>query len=127
MKFLFFSLTVNVNSQVCNNAVQYSTCSSNSGCGCLLYSFSDTMGICGLTTQSCSLFVPCQNDACTQTGYICVRHPQCNSNPICYPPTSFDQNSCPQVIGIFITSVYLHVVINSIYFSFDLYWCIRYW
>ncbi len=93
---------MNVNSQTCSNAVQYSACSSNSECGCLSYSFSDAVGVCGLVTQSCSLFVPCQspNDACTQTGYICVRHPRCSSSPICYPSTSFDQNACPSVIGI---------------------------
>jgi hypothetical protein len=94
---------VNVNSQICSNAAQYSACSSNSACGCLSYSFSDTAGVCGLITQSCSLYTPCQsqNDACLQTGYVCVRHPQCSSNPICYPPTSFDQNACPPVISIY--------------------------
>ncbi len=79
---------MNVNSQICSNAVQYGSCSSNSACGCLSYSFSDTMGICGLLTQSCSEFVACQppNDACAQIGYVCVRHSRCSSNALCYPP-----------------------------------------
>jgi len=98
--FAILSLTVNVNSQICSNAAQYTACSLNSGCACLSYSFSNTTGVCGLVNQSCSLFSSClsPNDGCAQTGYICVRHPRCSSNPICYPPTSFDQNACPRVI-----------------------------
>ncbi len=92
---------MNVYGQICNNASQYSACSTNSNCGCLLYSFSDTTGVCGLLTQSCSSFVPCQspNDACLQSGYVCVRHPQCSSSALCYPSTMFDQSSCPPIPG----------------------------
>ncbi len=92
---------MNVNGQICSNAIQYSACSSNSDCGCLSYSFSDDIGVCGLLTQSCSNFVPCQSpfDDCAQSGYVCVRHPQCNSSPVCYPPSMFDLSACPPAIS----------------------------
>ncbi len=101
---------MNVNGQICSNATQYSACSSNSNCGCLSYSFSNTMGVCGLITQSCSSFVTCQspNDACAQSGYVCVRHPQCYSSPICYPSTMFDQSTCPPIPGN------CHILINPV-------------
>jgi hypothetical protein len=95
--FVILSLTVNVNSQTCNNATQYSACSLNSQCGCLSFSFSDSWGVCGLLNQSCSQFASCQspNDACVQPQHICVRHPRCSSTPVCYPLSSIDQSACP--------------------------------
>lgn len=113
------NLIVDVNSQACNNAAQYSSCSSNSGCGCLSYSFSDTMGVCGLLSQSCSEFVACQspNDACAQTGHVCVRHPQCSSSPLCFPSSMFHDDVCPPVIGNY---YYIHIkmkfFVDIIYF-----------
>jgi hypothetical protein len=93
--FVILSLTVNVNSQTCDGATQYSACSFSSGCGCLALSFSDSFGICGLLNQSCAQFTPCQNDACAQLDHICVRHPRCSSTPVCYPLSLIDQSVCP--------------------------------
>ncbi len=95
----FVNLIVNVNSQTCNGAIQYSACSLNSGCGCLSLSFSDSFGICGALNGSCSQFTPCQNDACAQVQHICVRHPRCSSIPVCYPLSSIDQSVCPIKTG----------------------------
>lgn len=88
--------------QQCANAATYTGCSANSNCGCLPYSFSDTMGVCGDVSVSCSQFVACQspNDACAQSGYICVRHPSCSSLPICYPVSLIDDSVCPSIKGI---------------------------
>jgi len=95
--FVVLSLTVNVNSQTCESATQYSACSLSSECGCLSLSFSDNLGICGHLGQSCSEFSPCQspNDACAQSQHICVRHPRCSSSPLCYPLSLIDQSVCP--------------------------------
>lgn len=59
------------------------------------------MGVCGLLTPSCSSFSLCQssNDACTQSDHVCVRHPRCNSQPLCYPLSLIDENTCPTGFG----------------------------
>jgi hypothetical protein len=77
---------------------QYSACSTNSQCGCLPFSFSDSFSICGLVSSSCSQFSPCQtpNDACPQQ-HICVRHTRCDSRPLCYPMSMTYQSVCPTV------------------------------
>lgn len=99
--FLFFSLTVNVNSQACNNAAQYSACSTNTDCECLLYPSSDSMGICTFLVESCSGLVPCESstNTCVDSGHICVRHPRCNSLPLCYPSILASDSMCPLMIG----------------------------
>ncbi|CAF4217803.1 unnamed protein product [Rotaria sordida] len=101
---LILSLTVNVNSQTCSGISQYGQCSSNNGCGCLHLSFTDDIGICALIGVSCSRLSPCQspNDACQETDHICVRHPQCNSQPLCYPLSMVDQRLCPPAMTTFI-------------------------
>ena len=62
----------------------------------MTYAFPNTIGACGLLTQSCSEFVPCvaPNYLCSQSGYTCVYHPRCNSNPVCFPSTMLDQSVC---------------------------------
>lgn len=90
----------------CDNADEYNSCSLNSDCGCLLYSFSVTKGVCGSLTQTCSDFVPCQspNDICPQSGYICVRHRRCHSLSLCYPLTMTQEDICPPKKGFHLTS-----------------------
>jgi hypothetical protein len=87
-----------VNGQRCQGASQYGTCSSNSECGCLSYSFSDYFGVCGIVTSSCSQFTPCQSsfDTC-QPQHVCVRHPRCDSRPLCYPMSMIEENRCPPI------------------------------
>jgi hypothetical protein len=93
---IVFSLTVNVKSQTCQGTYQYAQCSSNSACGCLSLPFADNIGICALLGVSCSRLSPCQSDdSCEKTDHICVRHPQCDSRPLCYPLTMTDQRLCP--------------------------------
>jgi hypothetical protein len=90
----------NVKSQTCDSTSQDSSCSSNSACGCLPIEFSDNIGICGLTGVICSRLSPCQpDDTCQNSGYICVRHSQCGSTPLCYPLLLIDQRLCPPIMS----------------------------
>ncbi|CAF3656677.1 unnamed protein product [Rotaria sp. Silwood1] len=88
---------VNINSQTCHGKSQYDLCSSNNGCGCLQLSLSDDIGICAILDLTCSRLKPCQSpdDTCETTDHICVRHPRCNSSPLCYPLSMIDQRLCP--------------------------------
>ncbi|CAF5054576.1 unnamed protein product, partial [Rotaria sp. Silwood1] len=88
---------VNINGQTCHGKSQYDLCSSNNGCGCLQLSLSDDIGICAILDLTCSRLKPCQSpdDTCETTDHICVRHPRCNSSPLCYPLSMIDQRLCP--------------------------------
>ena len=52
------------------------------------------MGVCGDVRSSCSQMAPCQSpdDTCAQTKYICIRHTQCDSRPLCYPLSMADDS-----------------------------------
>lgn len=91
-----------MNSQTCNVATQFTTCSSNSECVCFPLSNSNTLGICGLRNASCSDFVPCQSpdDSCAQPEHICISPPRCGSPRLCYPLSMTDQTLCPSLPGI---------------------------
>lgn len=94
-------IVVVLNSQTCIVEIQFNTCSSNSACGCLPLSNSNTLGICGLRNASCSEFAPCQspNDSCAQPEHVCIRPPRCGSPLICYPLWMADQTLCPPSQG----------------------------
>ena len=89
-----------VSSQICTDSTDYGACSSNPSCGCLLDVNNGDTGLCGLWTLSCSSLAACQTpyNTCAQSGYVCVRHPQCSLLPVCYPSTSIDEETCPLVI-----------------------------
>ncbi|UJR06796.1 hypothetical protein I4U23_011083 [Adineta vaga] len=91
------SLTGNVHSQTCHGTIQYGHCSSNNGCGCLHFSYADDVGICAVLGLNCTRLSPCQwpYDTCERADHVCVRHPQCNSSPLCYPLQMVDQQLCP--------------------------------
>ncbi|CAF3963131.1 unnamed protein product [Rotaria sordida] len=96
--FILLSLTVvNINGQTCHGKSQYDLCSSNNECGCLQLSLSNNVGICAILDLSCSRLQPCQapGDTCETTDHVCVRHPRCNSSPLCYPLSMIDQRLCP--------------------------------
>jgi hypothetical protein len=78
---------------------QYDSCSINSGCGCLHMSSTEGVGICGFLSLPCSKLLPCNslNDECDQPESICVRHPRCNANPVCYPASMMDKRICPKI------------------------------
>lgn len=60
----------------------------------------DTIAVCALLGVSCSQLRSCQlpDNTCEQSDHICVLHPNCNSNPLCYPMTIVDQTLCPSTI-----------------------------
>ncbi|CAF3842976.1 unnamed protein product [Rotaria sordida] len=96
--FILLSLiVVNINGQTCHGKSQYDLCSSNNECGCLQLSLSNNVGICAILDLSCSRLQPCQSpgDTCETTDHVCVRHPRCNSSPLCYSLSMIDQRLCP--------------------------------
>ncbi|CAM4830533.1 unnamed protein product, partial [Rotaria magnacalcarata] len=58
---------------------------------------SDKSGICGFLWVACSRLDPCQTpgNTCEKPDHKCVRHPQCNSAPVCYPISMIDKQICP--------------------------------
>ncbi|CAF1454972.1 unnamed protein product [Adineta ricciae] len=91
------SLIVSIKCQCqSGNSSQYDQCSQNAQCACLQYSFSSSMYVCGLVSYSCGQFPQCRppNDAC-DANEICIRHPRCNSQPVCYPLSMINEQSCP--------------------------------
>ncbi|CAF0767858.1 unnamed protein product [Adineta ricciae] len=91
------SLTAHVHGQTCHGISQYGQCSSNRGCGCLHFSLADDVGICAVLGLNCTRLSPCQwpDDTCEKADHVCVRHPHCNSNPLCYPLHMVNQRLCP--------------------------------
>jgi hypothetical protein len=76
-----------MNCYICDGMSQYDRCSRNSACGCFHMIGADNIGISEFIWTSCSEFDLCESSSntCNKGGHICVCHPQCNSNPICYP------------------------------------------
>ncbi|CAM4971838.1 unnamed protein product [Rotaria socialis] len=83
--------------KTCREASQYSQCSTNKDCGCFPLTTSDKSGICGFLWVACSRLDPCQTpgNTCEKPDHKCVRHPQCNSAPVCYPISMIDKQICP--------------------------------
>ena len=90
-----------MNSQICQGISQYGQCSTNTACGCFHMTDANDIGICGFLWAPCSQLVPCgsSNNACDNPDHICVRHPRCNSLPVCYPVSMIDQRICPPIKG----------------------------
>ncbi|CAF0764137.1 unnamed protein product [Adineta steineri] len=96
--FILLSITVQVNSQICEKTPQYGECSTNSACGCFhMIGANDDVGVCGFLWPTCSRMLRCNSsdNSCLQPSTICVHHPQCDDFPLCYPVTMIDQNMCP--------------------------------
>ncbi|CAF4186861.1 unnamed protein product [Rotaria magnacalcarata] len=54
-------------------------------------------GICGFLWVTCSHLVACSSphNGCEKTGHVCIQHPQCQNNPVCYPLYLIDEIICP--------------------------------
>ncbi|CAF2046393.1 unnamed protein product [Rotaria magnacalcarata] len=97
-RFLLFAIFSSyISSETCRDASQYSECSTNKDCGCFPLATSDKSGICGFLWVACSRLDPCQTpgNTCEKLDHKCVRHPQCNSAPVCYPISMIDKQICP--------------------------------
>ncbi|CAF0934639.1 unnamed protein product [Adineta steineri] len=57
----------------------------------------DDTGVCGFLWPTCSRLVRCNSsdNSCLQPNTICVRHPQCEDYPLCYPTAMIDYKMCP--------------------------------
>jgi hypothetical protein len=90
---------VRVKSQICHGTSQNDRCSTNPACGCLHMTSAADTGICSFLNGSCSELISCKfgNNDCYEPGHICVRHPQCFSDPVCYPVSMIDQQICPPI------------------------------
>ncbi|CAF0718848.1 unnamed protein product [Adineta steineri] len=96
--FIFLSITVQINSEICEKTPQYGECSTNSACGCFhMVGADDNAGVCGFLWPTCSRLLRCNSsdNSCLQPNTICVHHPQCDDFPICYPTAMIGQNMCP--------------------------------
>ncbi|CAF1154045.1 unnamed protein product [Adineta steineri] len=96
--FIILSITVQIESQICEKKPQYGECSINSACGCFrLMGVNNNTGICGFRWPTCSRLVLCNSldNSCSQSNTTCVQHPQCNDLPLCYPVTMTSQSICP--------------------------------
>ncbi|CAF1460799.1 unnamed protein product [Adineta ricciae] len=94
---IFSCIIFQVNCQICYNMSQYDRCSKNSACGCFKMVNTENFGICASLRPICSQLDLCEssNNVCTKDNHICVRHPSCNSNPVCYPISMMDEKICP--------------------------------
>ncbi|CAF1222340.1 unnamed protein product [Adineta steineri] len=95
---ILLSITGQVKSQTCKNVAQYDRCSKNSACGCFhRVGANDDAGICGFLWPTCSSLLPCNTstNSCTQSNTVCVQHPRCHEQPLCYPTAMSKQNICP--------------------------------
>nr|BAJ99140.1 predicted protein [Hordeum vulgare subsp. vulgare] len=99
---VFNALIVPVYSQTCQGTAVYAPCSSNSACGCFPMVTADNFGVCGFLWLTCARLTPCQgtNDYCEQPDHVCVRHPRCQNQPVCYPLQMIDQRVCPPPTNI---------------------------
>ncbi|CAF1226629.1 unnamed protein product [Adineta steineri] len=97
--FKIIFITVQIKCQkVCKKTSQYGLCSTNSACGCFhVLGANYNTGICGFRWPACSRLVLCNSsdNSCSQPDTTCVRHPQCNDLPVCYPVTMTNQSICP--------------------------------
>ncbi|CAF3557607.1 unnamed protein product [Adineta steineri] len=97
--FKIIFVTVQIKSQkICKKTSQYGLCSTNSACGCFhVVGATNNTGICGFRWPTCSRLVLCNSsdNSCSQSNTTCVRHPQCNDLPVCYPVTMTNQSICP--------------------------------
>ncbi|CAF4154374.1 unnamed protein product [Adineta steineri] len=87
---------VQVKSQLCRKTPQYGPCSTNSACGCFhMVGTNDDAGVCGFLWPTFYRLVPCNSSGkpC-QSNTICVRHPECDDRPLCYPVEMIDQTMC---------------------------------
>lgn len=84
---------------MCYGVPQYGGCSSNTECTCFLKSADDDSGICGFQWVICSKLVPCEpaNNHCNKSDHICINHPQCRNNSVCYPIAMADEQICPSL------------------------------
>ncbi|UJR18069.1 hypothetical protein I4U23_004969 [Adineta vaga] len=94
---IFFSITVQLKSQICLLTNNYDSCSTNTECGCFAMLNTDGIGICAFLWPSCSQFTPCNvtDNTCEKLTTICVRHPRCHNLPVCYPTSLMDERICP--------------------------------
>ena len=93
----FLSLLDQARSQTCQGVMQYNQCSLNIACGCLPLVNIDNGSICALLHIRCSELASCafNNRICFQPGYQCVKHPRCQTAPLCYPVDMAHQVMCP--------------------------------
>ena len=108
------SSLVAIRGQSCAGGYQYSPCSSNGQCVCLQLSFSSSTFLCGLVSLSCAQYSVCQspNDFCP-SGSICVRHPQCSSQSLCFPMDMLDEQACPIVTGETSSSLFFEQIVEK--------------
>ncbi|CAF1125019.1 unnamed protein product [Adineta steineri] len=95
--FIIFSITVQIESQICEKTPQYSECSTNSACGCFhMVGTNNDVGVCGFLWPTCYCLVPCNSSGKScQSNTICVRHPECDDRPLCYPIEMTDETMRP--------------------------------
>ncbi|CAF0841510.1 unnamed protein product [Adineta steineri] len=95
--FFILSITVQIESQICEKTPQYGECSTNSACGCFhMVGTNNDAGVCGFLWPTCYRLVPCNSSGKScQSNTICVRHPECDDRPLCYPIEMIDQTMCP--------------------------------
>ncbi|UJR24213.1 hypothetical protein I4U23_027180 [Adineta vaga] len=88
---------IDVNCSICSETSQYGRCASNSACGCFHMTGANNVGICGFLWTSCSTHDLCDsiNNTCAKDDHICVHHPRCTSQPVCYPVSMIDPRICP--------------------------------
>ncbi|CAF1264280.1 unnamed protein product [Adineta ricciae] len=85
--------------QTCHNLAQYDKCSSNPLCACLHSVSSNDSGICAFRWTTCSELDACtiNTHLCFQPNHICVHHPDCQSQPLCYPLSMTTVDLCPSI------------------------------
>ncbi|CAF1194258.1 unnamed protein product [Adineta steineri] len=95
--FIILSITVQIKSQICEKIPQYGECSTNSACGCFhMVGTNNDAGVCGFLWPTCYRLVPCNSSGKScQSNTICVRHPECDDRPLCYPIEMTDEIMCP--------------------------------
>ncbi|CAF1192952.1 unnamed protein product [Adineta ricciae] len=98
--FFVFNLSIQADPQICDGLLQYDKCSTNPSCLCLHSVSSNATGICALQSATCSELVSCvlNTSPCSQPNHICVRHPQCQNQPVCYPLSMATNQLCPPVV-----------------------------
>ncbi|CAF1425838.1 unnamed protein product [Adineta steineri] len=99
--FIILSITVQVKSEICENTSQYGECSTNSACRCfhIVGTNKNNTGVCGFLWPICSRLVPCNSsdNSCLHPNTICVRHPECDDRPLCYPIALTHESYCPPI------------------------------
>ncbi|CAF1092827.1 unnamed protein product [Adineta ricciae] len=92
-------LVPSIVAHVCLNTTQYSACSSNIACGCLILADGTNDGICSYLYTACSELNACalNNRMCLESDHTCVQHPRCGNKPLCFPTSMSTQAFCPPI------------------------------